>query len=81
MVPVVVHATLSGKWELITCNTFSMLYGDLPTASQSSTGAHADRTMATGFLHPLEPQAPPPAGNPADNANCLAVRHCWPNPG
>ena len=73
MVPVVVHATLSGKWELITCNTFSMLYGDLPTASQSSTGAHADRTMATGFLHPLEPQVPLPAVYPANYANCLTV--------
>ena len=50
-----------------------MLYGDLPTASQSSTGAHADRTMATGFLHPLEPQVPLPAVYPADYANCLTV--------
>ena len=49
MVPVVVRVTLSGKQELITCNTFSMRYSDLSTASQSSTGAHAERTLATGY--------------------------------
>ena len=50
-----------------------MLYGDLSTVSRSSTGAHADRTTATGFLHPLEPQAPLPAVYPADYANYLTV--------
>ena len=32
-VPAAVHATLSGKWELISCNTFSVLAGEPSTAS------------------------------------------------
>ena len=30
--------------------------------------------VATGFLLPLEPQAPLPAGYPDDSANCLATQ-------
>ena len=29
--------------------------------------------VAPGFLHPVEPQPPLPAGHPADDANCTAL--------
>ena len=32
--------------------------------------------VAAGFPHPLEPQAPLPAGYPANYTNCLAVSLC-----
>ena len=38
-------ATLFSKWELPVCNTFSMLSGELSTASQSSAGAHHESHM------------------------------------
>ena len=85
MVPVAVHATLFCKWELTAHNAFSVLSSDPSTASQSSTGTHTERArlpgttyyvVSTDFLHPLEPQAPLPAGYPANYANCLAVSHC-----
>ena len=66
-------AALSRKRELTTYNVFSISSGDPFTASQSSIGTHAERTVATGypmhcggFFLPLEPQAPLPAGYPAD---------------
>ena len=48
-VPVAVHAALFGKPELTTSNIFSVLSGDLSTASQSSTGAHATRVADTQY--------------------------------
>ena len=65
-----IHPTVPGslcsKRELTAYNTFSMLAGKPSTTSQSSTGAHISRItttqyhvlyVATGFLHPAEPQA------------------------
>ena len=37
--------------------------------------------VSTDFLHPLEPQAPLPAGYPIIYADYLAVSHCSLNPG
>ena len=56
-------ATLFSKRELTTCNTFSVLSGELFTASQCSTRAHAERTMATWY-HMLcsGHWLPPPTG-------------------
>ena len=83
MVPVaVVHATLSGKWELTTCNAFqcypvthllppSLLLG--PTQRGPQLPGTTYYVVIPGFLLPLEPQAPLPAGYAADYANCLAV--------
>ena len=45
-VPAAVRATLFGKQELPTCNIFSLLSSDLSTASQSSIGAHMERTCS-----------------------------------
>ena len=73
-VPAEVCATLSSKWELTTYNTFSVLSGELPIASQSSSGAQTKRIAATyymvanGFLLPVEYQALLSAGYPANYA-------------
>lgn len=77
-VPAAVHATLFGKWELRVCNAFSMLSGELSTASLSSLeptmresqphGTTCYR-VATDFLHPVEPQALLPASD--HHINCL----------
>ena len=78
MVPAAVPAALSSKWELTACNAFSRPSGDQSTASQSSTRRTAAAgyhyyVVATGFLHPLEPQVPLPTAYPAHHANCLTV--------
>ena len=77
--PMVGHATLSGKWELTTCNAFSMLSGEMSTTSQSSSRTHTEGIIATryhmvvsGFPQPMEPQALLPAGHPVDFSNCTA---------
>ena len=81
-VPATVHAALSCKWELMACDTFSMLSDEPSTASQSSPGptprgpelpAPTGYVVATGFLHSLEPQAPLSVVYPADYASCLAT--------
>ena len=51
MVPAAVYATLFSKWELTTYNTFSMLFGGLSIAFQSSTGVQPERTVATWCHH------------------------------
>ena len=101
MVPVAVHATLFGKWELTARNAFSVLSGEPYVASQSSTRPHAERVVATWYhmlygghwLPPssgasgcypagypssssVEPQAPLPAGYPADYTNYLGIARC-----
>ena len=82
MVPAAVCATLSSKWELTTCNTFSVLSGELFTASQCSTRAHAERTMATWY-HMLcsGHWLPPPtgaSGSPTCWVSCRLTQlsHC-----
>lgn len=47
--PAAVRAALFGNGELTASNTFSMLSWDPSTASQSSTGAHAERDSVTMF--------------------------------
>lgn len=77
-----IHPTVPGslcsKRELTACNAFSMLAGKPSTTSQSSTGAHTSRItttqyhvlyVATGFLHPAEPQAPLLAGYSAGSSS------------
>ena len=44
-----VCAALFGKWELTTCNTFSMLCSEPSTTSQSSTRSQAERIAATWY--------------------------------
>lgn len=61
-------ASCSGKWELTTCNACS-LFPSLPpepTLRESQPHGTTCYTVATGFLHPAEPQAPLHAGYSAD---------------
>ena len=85
MVPAAVCATLFSKWELTTYNTFSVLSGDLSTPSSLPLGStlrgpwpHGATCcmVATDFLHPMEPQAFLPAGDPVDYANYIADPIC-----
>ena len=80
-VPAAAHDTLFSKRELTACNALSMLSGDPSTTSQFSTRGHAERitaiwyhiyTVATGFLHLVEPQAILHTGYPANYANCIS---------
>ena len=84
--PAAVCAALFCKRELTACNAFSKLSSEPSTASQSSTGAHTNRItsteyhmlyVATGFLHPAEPQAPLLAGY---SAGCSSVQPQTPLP-
>ena len=81
VVPVIDRATLFGRWELTTCNTFSVPPGMCPpplrlplepTLRGSRPRGTTCYEVATGSLHPAEPQAPLAAGHPNDSANCIA---------
>jgi len=78
MEQVAVCAILFGKQELTACNTFSVLQCDLvncpllpslppdPMLRGSQPHSTTYCLMATGFLHPVEPQAFLTAGYPAN---------------
>ena len=80
-VPAAVCAILFIKWELTACNAISMLFGDPsmlpsfpPERMQKELQPHGATCylVATGFLHPVEPQAPLPAGYPAVYTSCIS---------
>ena len=76
-----VCAILFGKWELTACNAISLLSGDPsmlpcfpPERMQRESQPHSATCylVATGFLHPVEPRAPLPAGYPAVYTSCIS---------
>ena len=86
MVPVAVHATLFGKWELTARNAFSVLSGEPYVASQSSTRPHAERVVATWYHmlyggHWLPPSSgalgSPTCWYPADLLGASGSSACW----
>ena len=81
VVPAAVCAILFIKWELTACNAISMLFGDPsmlpsfpPERMQKELQPHGATCylVATGFLHPVEPRAPLPAGYPAVYTSCIS---------
>ena len=74
-VPVPGHATLSGKWELTTCNAFSGLSSDPSPASQSSTGTHTERAMATRHHILCGGHWLPPSLGASGSSTCWVS--CW----
>ena len=76
-VPAAVHAALFGKQELTTFNAFSVLFGDLSTASQSSTGAHAKRLTDTQYHMLSVGHWLPPSSGASGFATCwVSCRLC-----
>lgn len=84
-VPAAVCATLFGKQELSACSAFPCYLVNLPPPPSlllepTSRGPQPHDTtcfttcyvVATGFLHPVEPQAPLTARYPADYTSCIA---------
>ena len=75
MVPVTVHGTLSGKWELTSCNAFSVLSCDVSIISQSSTGAHTERTVATRYHILCGVHWLPPSTGASGSPTCWVSHH------
>ena len=82
MVPVAVHSPCLANGNLPPLTIFQCYLVTCPpppslTLAPTWRGSQPHGTtcylIATGFLHPVEPQAPLPAGYPANCANCLVV--------
>ena len=74
--PAAVHAALFSKQEFTACNAFSVLAGNLSTASQSSTRIHAERIVATWYHMLQGGHWLPPCIGASGSSACWVS--CWP---